>query len=57
MDLPLFKIACHSSSLRWSGYVMFEEEDFEPKRAPRKGIVGIDERKVREEMDAPRAAV
>lgn len=53
----MFKIACHSSSLRWSGYVMFEEEDFEPKRAPRKGIVGIDERKVREEMDAPRAAV
>lgn len=39
---PLLSTACHSSSERWSGYVMFADEEDELKRDPKKGIVGID---------------
>lgn len=44
--IPLLSTARHSSSLRWSGYVMLgeeEEEDLEePNSAPRNGMPDMD---------------
>jgi len=45
MDKPFERTACHSSSLFWSGYDIFEEL-LELKRLPKKGIEGIDFRTV-----------
>lgn len=46
--IPLLRMACHSVSDRWSGYVIVEdfddEEDEDPNRAPRNGIPDMDRR-------------
>lgn len=44
-EVPLLNTARHSSSLFWIGYDMFLSE-LELKREPRKGMVGMDFRRV-----------
>ncbi len=43
VDLPFERTARHSSGVLSSGYAIFwDEEELEPKKLPRKGIVGMD---------------